>query len=110
MEVLMITASFGIFLAFWLLWIKLPLLIRLKALGYPFMLDLVASVGVFVMFGGTGEGALAATFAAVIMSINISVARYWFGYLGKKKGIPGYYVGKINMHDKIVQARRCQTP
>ena len=102
----MITASFGIFLAFWLLWIKLPVTIRLKALGYPFMLDLVASVGVFLMFGGTGEGALAATFAAVIMSINISVARYWFGYIGKKDGVPGYFVGKINMNDKIVQCRR----
>lgn len=105
----MITASFGIFLAFWLLWIKLPITIRLKALGHPFMLDLVASVGVFVMFGGTGEGALAATFAAVIMSINISVARYLFGYIGKKDGVPGYYVGKINMHDKLVQAKRCRT-
>ena len=103
----MITASIGIFMAFWLLWIKVPLIIRLKALGYPFMLDLVATVGVFLMFGGTGEGALAATFAAVIMSINISVARYWFGYIGKRDGKPGYFVGKINMHDKIVQAKRC---
>jgi hypothetical protein len=104
----MITASVGIFLAFWLLWIKLPLLIRLKALGHPFMLDLIASVGVFIMFGGTGEGALAATFAAVIMSINISFARYWFGYIGKKQGVSGYFVGKLNMHDKIVQAKRCK--
>ena len=103
----MFTASFGIFLAFWLLWIKLPLITRLKALNYPFTMDLVTSVAVFLMYGGTGAGALAATFAAVIMSVNISFARYWFGYIGKKDGVPGYYVGRINLHDKITQARRC---
>lgn len=104
----MITASFGIFLAFWLLWIKLPITLRLKALGHPFMLDLIASIGVFVMYGGTGEGLLAATFAAVVLSINISFARYMFGYIGKKNGVPGYFVGKINMHEKIVMAKRCR--
>ena len=104
----MFETSFGIFLAFWLLWIKLPITVRLKALGHPFLLDLGATIGVFLLYGGTGYGAIAATFAAVIMSINISVARYMFGYLGKKDGKPGYFVGRINLHDKLVEARRCK--
>jgi hypothetical protein len=105
----MIATSFGIFLAFWLLWAKLPITIRLKALGYPFLLDLGATIGVFLLYGGTGEGAIAATFAAVIMSINISFARRIFGYIGKKDGVSGYFVGRLNMHDKIVEAKRCKT-
>jgi len=103
----MFETSFGIFLAFWLLWIKLPITTRLRALGHPFAMDLGTTVLVFLLYGGTGAGAIAATFAAVIMSINISFARYWFGYIGKKNGVLGYFVGKINMHDKLVEAKRC---
>jgi len=103
----MITSSIGIFLAFWLLWLKLSWHTKLRALGHPFLLDLSASAAVWAMYGGTGEGMLAATFAAVIMSLNISSARYMFGYLGKKNGVSGYYLGKINMTDKLIKEARC---
>jgi hypothetical protein len=99
----MIESSIGIFLAFWLLWIKLPLIMRLKALNHPFLLDLSATVLVFMLYGGTGYGALAATFAAVVMSINISFARHVFGYIGKKDGEIGYFPGRINLYDKILK-------
>jgi hypothetical protein len=105
----MLEASFGIFIAFWLLWAKLPLTVRLKALNYPFFLDLGSFIGIWFMYGGTQKGALAATFATIVMSINISFARYWWGYIGKKNGVNGYFVGKHNVHDKIVEERRCKT-
>jgi hypothetical protein len=77
----MLVTGVTIFLAFWLLWIKLPLETRLRALAYPFLLDLTVSVAVFFMYGGTGEGMIAATLAAVVMSANISMARKLFGYI-----------------------------
>ena len=64
----MLESGIVIFLAFWLLWIKLPVTIRLRALGHPFLLDLSVSAGVWLMFGGTGEGLLAASFAAFTRS------------------------------------------
>lgn len=77
----MLAGGVTIFLAFWLLWIKLEVETRLKILAYHFALDLAVSLLVWLMFGGTGEGMLAATFAAVVMSINITLARKLFGYL-----------------------------
>ena len=90
-----------VFLAFWLLWLKLPIIVRLKALGHPFKLDLLVTISVFLLFGGTGPGALAAALAAVIMSLNISFARRWFGYIYHKNGELTYHVGRWNMTEKI---------
>jgi len=104
MEIL--SASAGIFVAFWLLWAKLPLTTRLKALNYPFILDLISFIGIWMMYGGTKSGALAATFATIVMSINISFARYWWGYIGIKNGKRGYFVGKYNVHDRLTQEKR----
>jgi hypothetical protein len=53
------------------------------------------------MFGGTGPGMLAASLAAVIMSVNISFARKWFGYIYKKNGELTYHVGRWNMTEKL---------
>lgn len=101
----MVETGFIIFLAFWLLWIKLDIVIRLKALGHPFLLDLAVSATVFLMYGGTGPGMLAASAAAVVMSINISVARHLFGYYQKREGKWYYIVGKLNQADKIIASR-----
>lgn len=80
----MVAGGITIFLAFWLLWIKLETETRLKALAHHFVLDLAVSVTVWFMFGGTGEGMLAATAAAVVMSINITIARTLFGFLEQR--------------------------
>ena len=95
--------GFIIFLAFWTLWIKLNIVTRLKALGHPFALDMAVSGATFVLFGGTNTitGMLAASAAAVVMSINISVARHIFGYYKKVDGKWYYIVGKINQVDNI---------
>ena len=97
----MIETGLVIFLTFWLLWIKLPVIIRLKALGKPFLLDLSVTLLVFVMYGGTGPGMAAASAAAVVMSLNISLARKFFGYYTKRDGKWFYVLGKVNMTDKI---------
>jgi hypothetical protein len=90
-----------VFLAFWLLWIKLPVVTRLKALGHPFLLDIFVTAAVFFLYGGTGAGMMAASLAAVIMSLNISFARRWFGYIHRKNGELTYHVGRWNMTEKI---------
>ena len=102
----MLETGIVIFLAFWLLWIKLPIITRLKALGHPFLLDLSITAAVFLLYGGTGEGMMAASMAAVVMSINISLARKFFGYYTKKDGKWFYVIGKINQTDKIKAYKR----
>ena len=97
----MLETGIVIFLAFWLLWIKLPIVTRLKALGHPFLLDLSITAAVFLMYGGTGEGMAAASMAAVVMSINISLARKIFGYYTRQDGKWFYVIGKINQIDNI---------
>ncbi len=97
----MLETGLIIFLAFWLLWIKVDIVTRLKALGHPFLLDLSVTIAVLLMFGGTGPGMIAASLAAVIMSVNISIARKLFGYYRKEDGKWLYVVGKINQADKI---------
>jgi predicted alpha/beta-hydrolase family hydrolase len=102
----MIETGLAIFLAFWLLWVKLNIMTRLKLLGRPFLLDLSVTAAVFLMYGGTGAGMASATMAAIVMSINISLARYFFGYYQRRDGEWHYFVGKINQADKIINHKR----
>ena len=104
----MLESGIIVFLAFWLLWAKLNVVTRLRALGHPFLLDLTVTASVFIMFGGTGAGMLAASLAAVIMSVNISFARKWFGYIYKKNGELTYHVGRWNMTDRLRQELRSE--
>ena len=89
-----------IFLGFWFLLMKLPLITKLKLLGRPFMLDLAISVTVFVMYAGSTTGLLAASFAALILSLSISSARRGVGYISENR----YYLGRINLTDKLKAA------
>lgn len=101
----MFEVGFSIVAAFVLLWIKLPLILRLKALGHPFLLDLSVSVGVFIMFGGTGAGLAAATVAGLTLSVLISGARKTFGYYEFDKGEWWYVRGKICQIDNIADEK-----
>lgn len=100
----MFEVGFSIVAAFVLLWIKLPLIVRLKALGHPFLLDLSVSVGVFIMFGGTGAGLAAATVAGLVLSVLISSTRKLYGYYeyDHKEREWYYIVGKLNQIDNII--------
>lgn len=97
----MLESGIIVFLAFWLLWIKLGVITRLRALGHPFLLDLTVTIAVFLLYGGTGPGMMAASMAAVVMSLNISLARKWFGYIYRKDGELTYHVGRWNMLERI---------
>jgi hypothetical protein len=108
MESVMLESGLVIFFAFWLLWIKLNVITRLKLLGHPFMLDVAITVSVFLLYGGTGAGMMAASAAAIVMSVNISFARKIFGYYYRKNGKWMYVVGKLNQADKIINYKRKQ--
>jgi len=95
-----IATGFIIFLGFWFLLMKLPLITRLKMLGHPFILDLSVTALVFVMYGGTTTGMLSASFAALVLSLSISWARRGFGYMKQGR----YYLGRINLTDKLIEA------
>jgi hypothetical protein len=101
----MFEVGFAIVAAFVLLWIKLPLTVRLKALGRPFLLDLTVSVGVFIMFGGTGAGLAAATVAGLTLSVLISSARKMYGYYEFDKGEWWYVRGKIDQVANIADEK-----
>ena len=99
----MLETGIVVFITFWLLWIKLDLVTRLRALNHPFMLDLIATASVFLLFGSnTYSGIVAAAMAGIITSINISIARSWYGYIYKnEKGELIYHVGRWNLTDKL---------
>lgn len=97
----MLETGIIVFLTFWLLWIKLDVITRLRLLSHPFLLDLAVTVGVFMLFGGTYAGASAAAVAGIVTSLNISLARKWFGYIYRKNGELTYHVGRWNMTEKI---------
>jgi hypothetical protein len=65
------------------------------------LLDILVTIAVFLLYGGTNAGLMAASMAAVVMSINISIARKWFGYIYRKNGELTYHVGRWNMTEKI---------
>jgi hypothetical protein len=97
----MLESGIIVFLPFWLLWIKLSVITRLKLLGHPFLLDVFVTVLVFTLYGGSNQGLMAASLAAVITSLNISLARKWFGYIYRKDGELTYHVGRWNLTEKI---------
>lgn len=89
--------GFIIFFGFWFLYLKLSLITRLRLLGHPFLLDAGLSLAIFLMFGASALGLLAASFAALVLSISISMARRYFGYMKGSR----YYLGIINLHEKV---------
>ena len=80
-----------IFLGMLLLALKLPARVTLRALGYPFALDLTVSVVAFIMHYGTFSGLMSAAVAGLMCSGFTSAARYAVGYVRNNK----YYPGKI---------------
>lgn len=80
-----------IFIGLLLLAIKLPPRVSLRLLGYPFALDLSASILAYIMHYGTFSGVMAAAVAGLMVSGFSSVARWAVGYV--KGGI--YYPGRL---------------
>ena len=80
-----------IFIGMILLAIKLPPRVTLRLLGYPFALDLGASVLAYIMHYGTFSGVMAAAVAGLMVSGFTSVARWMFGYIKGGKYFPGQF-------------------
>lgn len=86
-----------IFVSFWVIFLRLPLLRRLRFLAYPFFMDITFTVVLMVVFSGTATGILAATFAGLLVSASISFYRRRYGFIRKNK----YHVGRINLRKEI---------
>lgn len=87
----MIEAGVVTFLSFLFLAAKIPPRYMLRILGYPLATDLVVTIGLFMLYRGTGSGIAAATFAALIFSLTISLARRVMGYIDSKQYVVGWF-------------------
>lgn len=74
-----------ILLGFLALFVKLPRTTIAKLLGYPLALDLVASVGAYILHWGTFSGVMAAAVAGLMTSALTSFGRWGFGYIERGK-------------------------
>lgn len=95
----MLATGIVIVLSFFMLARWLPVVTLLRLLGKPFVVDLAVTITVFVLYGGTGAGLAAATFAAFVMSVLLTFSRRLFGYISNGR----YYRGRISLDDKIKQ-------
>ena len=91
--------GFGIliFIAFWVIFLRLQVVTRLKIIAHPFLMDVTVTIAVILMYGGTGLGLLAGTMAGVLVSISISTYRARYGFI--RKDI--YHIGRVNLTPEI---------
>ena len=78
-----------ILLGFLMLFIKLPKRTIALLLGYPLAVDIVASVGAYVLHFGTFSGVMAAAVAGLMTSALTTFGRWGFGYIEHGKYQPG---------------------
>jgi len=104
----MFVSGLSIVAAIVLLWMKLPLVFRLKLYGHPFLLDLGISTFILVLFSSTGEGLMAATIAGLLCSVLIAWTRKWYGYYEYDREAKEYFyvVGRYNMTERIIAEKR----
>ncbi len=88
---MIIESGIIIFVGLLLLAIKLPLRMVLRLLGYPFAVDITASILAYALHQGSFTGMMAAAVSGLLTSAMTSAARYSIGYISNKK----YYPGKI---------------
>ncbi len=70
---------------------------RIKLLSYPLVLDIAVFVLLTAIHWGTYTGVMAATIAALMTSLLISIGRKLFGYFAN-----GYYVrGMIDVTEHL---------
>lgn len=89
----MLFTGFMIFLGTFLILIKLPRRLMLRALKYDLVIDITVSVIVLMIHFGTFSGVMAATIAGLLMSIATSSMKRLFGYIDGNN----YYVGRIKL-------------
>ena len=89
----MLFTGFMIFLGTFLILIKLPRRLMLRALKYDLLIDLTVSVIVLIIHFGTFSGVMAATIAGLLTSIATSSMKRLFGYIDGNQ----YYIGRIKL-------------
>ncbi len=90
----MLTTGFMIFLGTFLLLLKLPRRMMLKALKHDLMIDLTVSIIVLTIHFGTFSGVMAATVAGLMTSIATSGMKRLFGYIDGDY----YHIGRIKLN------------
>ena len=90
----MLFTGFMIFLGTFLILIKLPRRLMLRALKHDLLIDLTVSVIVLIIHFGTFSGVMAATIAGLLMSIATSSMKRLFGFIDGNQ----YNVGRIKLN------------
>ena len=89
----MLFTGFMIFLGTFLILIKLPRRLMLRALKYDLLIDLTVSVIVLIIHFGNFSGVMAATIAGLLTSIATSSMKRLFGYIDGNQ----YSIGRIKL-------------
>lgn len=90
----MLTTGFMIFLGTFLILIKLPRRMMLRALKHDLLIDIAVTVLVLIIHFGTFSGVMAATVAGLLTSLATSGMKRIFGYMDGNT----YHIGRIKLN------------
>lgn len=90
----MIMTGFMIFLGTFLILIKLPRRVMLRALKHDLLIDIAVTVLVLNIHFGTFSGVMAATVAGLLTSLATSGMKCLFGYIDGNI----YHIGRIKLN------------
>ena len=90
----MIITGFMIFLGTFLILIKLPRRMMLRALKHDLLIDIVVTVLVLIIHFGTFSGVMAATVAGLLTSLATTTMKRLFGYIDGNI----YHIGRIKLN------------
>ena len=85
----MFATGFAVFLALLFIFVKLPRRLMLRLLRYDLLIDLVVTVAVLLIHGGSFEGVMAATIAGLFTSVATTFAKHVFGHIRNGVYLPG---------------------
>ena len=85
----MFATGFAVFLALLFIFVKLPRRLMLRMLRYDLLIDLVVTVAVLLIHGGSFEGVMAATIAGLFTSMATTLAKRVFGHIRNGVYLPG---------------------
>jgi len=90
----MLFTGFMIFLGTFLILIKLPRRLMLRALKYDLVIDVAVTAIVLIVHFGTFSGVMAATIAGLLTSIATSSMKRLFGYIDGNQ----YHIGRFKLN------------
>jgi hypothetical protein len=87
----MFTSAFAIFLSLLFILAKLNRKVMLRLLNHDLLVDIVVTVSVLALHGGSFEGVMAATIAGLFTSMATTFAKRMFGYIKGGQYHPGRF-------------------